>query len=98
MFNLKVNRMKRKNDFIKHWRAGILAVLMCFGITAAYAQSVTVKGKVVDENGEPIIGANVIEKGSTNGIVTDLGGNYSLSLPGTGTIQFSYIGYNTKEE
>lgn len=61
---------QEKNAKIGRWKAGLLAALMCVGVTVAYAQQV--KGTVLDENGEPIIGANVVEKGTTNGMVTDL--------------------------
>ena len=54
-------------------------------------------GTVVNKNGEPIIGANVIEKGSTNGIITGIDGKFVLSVDPTSTLQISYIGYQTKE-
>ena len=58
----------------------------------------TVNGTVTDQNGEPIIGANVLVKGTTNGIITDINGNYSLAnVTEDATIQFSYIGYQTTE-
>ena len=61
-------------------------------------QSVTVKGVVTDKNGEPIIGANVLEKGTTNGIITDFDGNYSLGVAnGNSVLVFSYIGYKSQE-
>jgi iron complex outermembrane receptor protein len=80
-------------------KIGILSLMMSFCATATFAQF-SVKGKVLDEFGEGIIGANIIEKGTTNGTITDLDGNYSLSISNSqGTIlQFSFIGYNTKEE
>jgi iron complex outermembrane receptor protein len=80
-------------------KIGILSLMMSFCVTAAFAQF-TVKGKVLDEFGEGIIGANIVEKGTTNGAVTDLDGNYSLSVGNSqrATLQFSFIGYNTKEE
>ncbi len=56
-----------------------------------------IKGIVTDAFGEPIIGANVIEKGTTNGLVTDLDGAFSLEVSNNTTIQFSYIGYHTQE-
>ena len=55
-----------------------------------------VSGTVVDSNGEPIIGANVVEKGTTNGTVTDISGNFSLNIDDTGILQISYIGFNMK--
>ncbi|KKB55577.1 SusC/RagA family TonB-linked outer membrane protein [Parabacteroides gordonii] len=56
-----------------------------------------VSGIVKDERGEPVIGANVVVKGTTNGTVTDMNGRYSLSVPEGSTLQISYIGYNTQE-
>ena len=69
-------------------------------LTAAFAQQGAVKGKVLDEQGEPIIGANVVEKGTTNGSITDLDGNYSVTVSDLkkAVLQFSFIGYNTQEE
>lgn len=58
----------------------------------------TINGKVVDPNGEPIIGASVLVKGTANGVITDLDGNYSLAdVPGNAMLAFSYIGYQTVE-
>ena len=69
-------------------------------LTAAFAQQGAVKGKVLDEQGEPIIGANVVEKGTTNGTITDLDGNYSLTVNDLkkAVLQISFIGYTTLEE
>ena len=58
---------------------------------------ITVSGKVVDENGEGVIGASVIEKGTTNGVVTDFEGNYTLSAASNATIVISYIGSTSQE-
>ena len=51
------------------------------------------QGVVTDENGEPIIGANVVEKGTTNGTVTDLDGKFTMEVSENGVLQISYIGY-----
>lgn len=57
-----------------------------------------VHGVVKDVNGEPIIGANVVVKGNpSNGTITDLNGNFDLSVTSNTTLQVSYIGYNTQE-
>jgi TonB-linked SusC/RagA family outer membrane protein len=56
-----------------------------------------ISGTVVDETGEPVIGANVMEKGTTNGIVTDVDGHFSLSVSGGAVLQVSYIGYVTQD-
>lgn len=60
-------------------------------------QSISVTGTVVDQNGEPLMGVNVIEKGTTNGTMTDMDGRFTLSVPGNATLQISYIGYTTEE-
>lgn len=63
----------------------------------AQPQKKTITGKVVDENGEPVIGANVVEKGTTNGTVTDVDGNFMLSVSRDAVIQVTYIGYLEQE-
>ena len=60
-------------------------------------QAATVKGLVVDANGEPIIGASVLLKGTTNGTITDIDGNFTLQGVKAGTLVISYIGYKTQE-
>lgn len=60
-------------------------------------QSNRVTGVVTDEYGDPIIGANVIEKGTTNGIITDLDGKFTINVNPGAVLQFSYIGYMTRE-
>ena len=60
---------------------------------AVQQQSRTVTGKIVDTKGEPIIGANVVVKGTTNGTITDFDGNFSIEAPSNAVLQVSYIGY-----
>ncbi|WP_449188515.1 SusC/RagA family TonB-linked outer membrane protein [Tannerella forsythia] len=60
-------------------------------------QQKTVSGRIVDEQGEPVIGANVVEKGTTNGTVTDADGRFSLSVVPNGVLHVSYIGYLDEE-
>lgn len=52
-----------------------------------------ITGTVVDVNGQPIIGANIVEKGTTNGIITDMDGHFQLETAADATLQISYIGY-----
>ena len=60
-------------------------------------QTITVQGKVVDSTGEPIIGANILVQGTTNGIITDLDGNFTLSnVDPNAKIVISYIGYKSQ--
>jgi TonB-linked SusC/RagA family outer membrane protein len=57
----------------------------------------TVSGTVKDETGTPVIGANIVEKGTTNGTVADVNGNFSLNVPDNAVLQVSFIGYATQE-
>ena len=60
-------------------------------------QTVTVSGVVKDRKGEPIIGANIMEKGTTNGTITDFDGKYRLNVKGSQSVLvISYIGYKTR--
>ena len=61
------------------------------------AQAMVVTGQVTDSNGEPIIGANVVVKGTTAGTITDFDGNYSLDVPENATLIFSYLGMASQE-
>ena len=61
-------------------------------------QEITIKGKVTDVSGSPLPGVNVVEKGTINGAITDLDGNYSLAVSSNDAIlSFSYVGYLTEE-
>ncbi len=76
----------------------VLALFAIISISAV-AQEITVSGTVFDpEEGEPIISASVIVKGSKVGVVTDYDGHYSIKAPADGVLIFSYVGYDTKEE
>ena len=65
--------------------------------SAQQADTKTVTGTVVDAAGIPLIGVSVLEVGTTNGSITDLDGNFTVTVPETATLQFSYIGYKTVE-
>ena len=60
-------------------------------------QTIRVTGKVVDESGVAVIGANVSVKGTTNGAITDVNGDFTLQVPMNSTLSVSYIGYLTQE-
>ena len=84
---------------MKQFRRFICCLILSVMTSAmAFAQG-NVTGTVFDDKGDPVIGASVIQKGNTkNATITDIDGNFSLSLPsGKGTIMVSYIGMNTKE-
>ena len=64
----------------------------------AVMQTSVVKGRILDSTGEPIIGASIIEKGTTNGTITDIDGNFSLSVSSSKAILVvSYLGYKSVE-
>ena len=84
--------MKNFNIF----RTISLALLMMLGTAAAVAQ--TASGTVVDAaNGEPIIGASILEIGTTNGTITDFDGNFTLNVQPGAKLAISYMGYKTQE-
>ena len=72
-----------------------ILLFLSLGIVSAWAQQV--KGKVIDDTGEPVIGAGVLVKGTTNGTITDMDGNYSIAAVKGDVIEFSSIGYATQE-
>jgi len=77
------------------------SVLACFCLLllsdVAFAQNVTVKGMVKDDQNLPVPSASVMIKGSTNGVQTDANGNYSINAPSNGTLVFSYLGFANQE-
>ena len=74
----------------------LFMALFLMNVSWAFAQ-LTVTGNVQSTTGEPLIGVNVIEKGTTNGTVTDLDGNYTLRVAKGKTLVFSYIGFLSQE-
>ena len=73
-----------------------LSLVFIFTSTLMYAQS-EIRGTVVDATGEPIIGATVMEKGTSNGTITDFDGNFKVKVNPGVTLVFTYIGYQTQE-
>ena len=74
----------------------MLMALFLIGIGVAMAQT-QVQGTIVDEQGEPVIGASVLVKGTTTGTVTNIDGEFALSAPSNGTLVISYVGMQTME-
>lgn len=74
----------------------LFMVLFLMNVSWAFAQ-LTVTGNAQSTSGEPLIGVNVVEKGTTNGTVTDLDGNYTLRVAKGKTLVFSYIGFLSQE-
>ena len=71
-------------------------MIVLLAVVQAFAQG-TVSGKVTDETGEGLPGVNVVIKGTTTGVTTDLDGNYRLSVEDGATLVFSYVGFETQE-
>ena len=105
--NTQLNRMLFSRAFVKVSACVVLSA-GCLPM-ATYAESVgapvvetvlqqkAISGKVVDSKGESIIGANIMEKGTSNGTITDFDGNFSLNVSAKSVLQISYIGYKTQE-
>ena len=80
------------------WATGNSSISPHTDIVESITQQKTIKGKVLDAQGEPIIGANVIIKGTGSGVITDIDGIFTLdNVPVGSVVQISYIGYLTKE-
>lgn len=83
-----------------NWLGKLTTLLMVFVLSGAisFAQTLTVSGTVIDDLGEPVLGANVIVKGTTNGATTDFDGNYSIqNVPADAILRVSFIGYSDQE-
>ena len=76
---------------------GCVILFFTFSSLPAWAQTSEVRGTVKDANGESLIGVNVVRKGTSDGTVTDLDGNFVLKAPANATLVFSYIGFEKQE-
>lgn len=85
----------KKESYIKRWQ--IIFTLALWVPFYIMAQTIQVKGVVTDHIGEPIIGANILEKGTTNGVITDLDGQFTLSVSPKSTLVVSFVGYIQQE-
>ena len=82
---------------MKHLKRFVASALLVMVSTIMCAQKIEVSGTVVDETGEAIIGASIIEKGTSNATITDFDGNFKLSTSSGAKIVVSYIGFITQE-
>ncbi|NDV59400.1 TonB-dependent receptor [Bacteroides sp. 519] len=87
---------------LKHVEMKRLFTLVLFFVTTMpflFAQeAIKISGTVLDVNKEPMIGVSVLEKGTSNGTITDMNGNYALMIKQGSTVVYSYIGYETQEK
>ena len=88
--------MQKMSNKMKNMRTVLLMLFATISLSLS-AQSVTLSGNVKDKTGEPVIGASVVEKGTTNGTITDFDGNFSLKVSGNKTLVVSYIGMKSQE-
>ncbi|MBR5351665.1 MAG: TonB-dependent receptor [Prevotella sp.] len=77
---------------------GTQIVIVPKRINNTASSKITIKGKVVDESGEGVIGASILEKGTSNGVITDFDGNFTISADAKSTLVFSYIGFQSVEK
>ncbi|MCD8262499.1 MAG: TonB-dependent receptor plug domain-containing protein [Bacteroides sp.] len=83
---------------INHYSRPVgLFILLCLIPVWAFAQNVSVSGNVKDTSGEAVIGASVLELGTTNGTITDIDGNFTLSVAPDARLSISFIGYVSQE-
>jgi TonB-dependent SusC/RagA subfamily outer membrane receptor len=87
--------MPTLQNFALFWRRSLLSLLLfCITVALTFGQQRTITGKVTSETEGPLIGVNVVVVGTTTGIMTDINGAYSLTVPGPAAVlSFSYIGY-----
>lgn len=77
-------------------KATMLAIISMMAI-ASLAQGITITGTVVDDNGSPLPGVSVVQKGTKKGVITDIGGNYSINVPKNTKLLFTFLGFDSKE-
>ena len=80
-------------NFKPGWKIFLILLSGIFLSLDIQAQRIKVHGNVKDSYGEPVVGANVIVKGTTSGTVTDIDGNYQIEAPKDSTLIFSFVGY-----
>ena len=82
---------KNRRKILSGSRKILFAILAMFLSLSASAQQITASGQVLDAQNEPLIGVSVQEKGTTNGAITDLDGNFSLNVQQNAILVFSYV-------
>lgn len=90
--------MTKSSVLLKPQHFYLLAFFLLFSLFRVAAQNVELIGNVKDVHGETLIGVNVVQKGTSNGTVTDLDGNFIIRVPAGATLVFSYIGYEKQEK
>ena len=90
-----MKQMKNNSNLKNAWLC--MMAMLLFAVFPVFSQNTTIKGKVVDEMGEPVIGVNVTVVGNKSlGAISDLDGNFTLSVPTNATLSVSFIGYKNQ--
>ena len=84
-----------KKTFLK--KLTVIALSLLVGAALSAQERVTLTGRVIDDYDEPLIGAGVVQQGTNNGAITDLDGNYTLTVPAGSVVEFSCVGFVTQE-
>ena len=95
---MRTNFTKKAHDFLAILRRASALMLGLIVLSLnSYAQDLDVRGKVTSVEGEELPGVNIMIKGTTTGAITDIEGNYRMSVPDGSSLIFSYVGYKTQE-
>lgn len=89
--------MKRKNH-VRNLKGSVLLILLSLFTTfQVIAQQTNVTGRITDVNSEPLTGVSIVVKGTSNGTISDLDGNFTIQASSTATLVVSYVGYTSQE-
>lgn len=90
--------MRKEKHFFKSFQKAVLLTFFALLSSSVLFAQIQLKGTISDAAGTPLIGVNVIEKGTTNGTVTDLDGSFALSVKSSNSVlALSYIGFQSQE-
>ncbi|WP_297328373.1 TonB-dependent receptor [uncultured Bacteroides sp.] len=88
---------KNRRKILLRSRKILFTILAIILSVSASAQQITASGQVLDARNEPLIGVSVLEKGTSNGTITDIDGHFTLNSQANATLVFSYVGYQSQE-
>lgn len=91
-----MKRKTREKDFRKSFALMLVMALTSISLSAL-AAPVSISGRVIDANGDPLIGVNITEVGTQNGAITDIDGVFAITAEKNATLSVTYIGYRTQE-
>lgn len=89
------NTNKRKTGSLRVLIAALLCLIVPY--MASAQQAVTVQGRVTDAENQPLIGVSVLVKGTTTGVSTGIDGDYTITAPADGTLEFAFLGLKTQD-